>query len=254
VTATPPHPAAPADQPELAVAEHIVRRDASSAMTRGCQVAAATRTLEPRLTSLAKAPRSSHSAPLHARYPRSVSPHGRHPAHAPKGSTPRRVLVRETPTLAECSPKPTARGAAPFGKCHGAGDGTADDEQLLRRLRRSAQTSFGTLPLRLKMTRIALCPKSAVGPNMHGQPPSITAMPCWRPSVAPGLDARERGRRTTDQSLSSRVCVRLRFARHHTLGMAPSLVAVALGTSGIGSNPVRYEAGGTGARRSRAAK
>jgi hypothetical protein len=33
------------------------------------------------------------------------------------------------------------------------------------------------LPLRLKTNRIALCPKSAVGPNMHGQPPSITVRP-----------------------------------------------------------------------------
>ena len=43
------------------------------------------------------------------------------------------------------------------------------------------QTSFGTLPLRVKTTRIALCPRSAVGSNMHGQPPSITAMPFCRP-------------------------------------------------------------------------
>lgn len=43
------------------------------------------------------------------------------------------------------------------------------------------QTSLGTFPLRLKTTRIALCPKSAVGPNMHGQPPSITAIPCCWP-------------------------------------------------------------------------
>ena len=33
-------------------------------------------------------------------------------------------------------------------------------------------------PLSVSTTRIALCPRSAVGPNMHGQPPSITAIPC----------------------------------------------------------------------------
>jgi hypothetical protein len=26
-----------------------------------------------------------------------------------------------------------------------------------------------------------LCPRSAVGPNINGQPPSITVMPCCRP-------------------------------------------------------------------------
>jgi hypothetical protein len=35
--------------------------------------------------------------------------------------------------------------------------------------------------VRVKTTRIALCPRSAVGSNMHGQPPSITAMARCRP-------------------------------------------------------------------------
>jgi hypothetical protein len=39
----------------------------------------------------------------------------------------------------------------------------------------------GTLPLRPSASRISLCPRSAVGPNMHGQPPSITVMPRSRP-------------------------------------------------------------------------
>jgi hypothetical protein len=43
------------------------------------------------------------------------------------------------------------------------------------------QIALGTLPVRVRTTRIALCPRSAVGSNMHGQPPSITAMPRWRP-------------------------------------------------------------------------
>ena len=46
---------------------------------------------------------------------------------------------------------------------------------------RRSQTFRGTLPVRVSTVRIALCPRSAVGPNMHGQPPSITAMPCSRP-------------------------------------------------------------------------
>jgi hypothetical protein len=49
------------------------------------------------------------------------------------------------------------------------------------RTRSAGQTFFGTLPLRVKTNRIALCPRSAVGPNMHGQPPSITAIPRRRP-------------------------------------------------------------------------
>src|SRR5512132_3770836 len=55
-------------------------------------------------------------------------------------------------------------------------------------------TRFGTLPVRVKSRRIALCPGSAVGPNMQGQPPSITEMPrslpyavaVWETLPAPG--------------------------------------------------------------------
>ena len=36
---------------------------------------------------------------------------------------------------------------------------------------------FGVHEL-VRTARIALWPGSAVGPNMHGQPPSITVMPC----------------------------------------------------------------------------
>ena len=46
------------------------------------------------------------------------------------------------------------------------------------------------------MTRIALWPKSAVGPNMQGQPPSMTVMPCSRPyavAVSETLPAPGRG-------------------------------------------------------------
>src|SRR5215213_6121926 len=47
------------------------------------------------------------------------------------------------------------------------------------------QTSLGMLPLSVKTMRMSLCPRSAVGSNMHGQPPSITVMPRSRPySVA----------------------------------------------------------------------
>jgi hypothetical protein len=48
-----------------------------------------------------------------------------------------------------------------------------------------AQTSLGMLPLSVRTMRMSLCPRSAVGSNMHGQPPSITVMPRSRPySVA----------------------------------------------------------------------
>ena len=50
-----------------------------------------------------------------------------------------------------------------------------------RRARGARHTDFGTFPLRVKTSRISLCPRSAVGPNMQGHPPSITAMPCFRP-------------------------------------------------------------------------
>ena len=46
---------------------------------------------------------------------------------------------------------------------------------------RAPWTRRGTFPLRLSTTRMALWPGSAVGPNMHGQPPSITRIPCSRP-------------------------------------------------------------------------
>jgi hypothetical protein len=42
-------------------------------------------------------------------------------------------------------------------------------------------TRLGTLPVSENTARIALCPPSAVGPNMHGQPPSMTVMACSRP-------------------------------------------------------------------------
>jgi hypothetical protein len=41
------------------------------------------------------------------------------------------------------------------------------------------QTRFGTLPLKVKTKRLALCPKSAVGSNMHGQPEAARRRP-WR--------------------------------------------------------------------------
>ena len=37
-------------------------------------------------------------------------------------------------------------------------------------------------------SRITLCPVSAVGPNMHGQPPAITVSPCSRPYAAAGSE------------------------------------------------------------------
>lgn len=40
-------------------------------------------------------------------------------------------------------------------------------------------TCLGTLPA--NMSRIILCPKSAVGLNISGQPPSITVIPRCRP-------------------------------------------------------------------------
>ena len=39
-------------------------------------------------------------------------------------------------------------------------------------------TCRGTFPVMDNTSRITLCPGSAVGPNMHGHPPSITVMPC----------------------------------------------------------------------------
>ena len=46
-------------------------------------------------------------------------------------------------------------------------------------------TCFGTLPVRVKTNRIILCPASAVGSNINGQPPSMTVIPWVRPySVA----------------------------------------------------------------------
>jgi uncharacterized protein (TIGR00369 family) len=41
-------------------------------------------------------------------------------------------------------------------------------------------TLRGTLPLSFRSGRMILCPTSAVGPNMQGQPPSMTAIPCSR--------------------------------------------------------------------------
>jgi hypothetical protein len=35
-------------------------------------------------------------------------------------------------------------------------------------------------PLSVKRNRIILWPTPAVGPNMHAQPPSTTAIPCLR--------------------------------------------------------------------------
>src|SRR6266498_3290752 len=50
---------------------------------------------------------------------------------------------------------------------------------------KGTQTCLGTLPVRVNTKRIALCPGSAVGSNIRGQPPSITLIPCCRPySVA----------------------------------------------------------------------
>lgn len=54
-------------------------------------------------------------------------------------------------------------------------------ESLAARRRRRSHTFFGTLPVRVNMKRIALCPRSAVGSNINGQPPSMTVIPCWRP-------------------------------------------------------------------------
>ena len=48
----------------------------------------------------------------------------------------------------------------------------------LRAHRVAGYTVRGTLPARVNSKRIALCPGSAAGPNMHGQPPSMTVMPC----------------------------------------------------------------------------
>ena len=42
-----------------------------------------------------------------------------------------------------------------------------------------AHACLGTCPAYIR--RMILCPKSAVGPNISGQPPSITVMPCCRP-------------------------------------------------------------------------
>jgi len=51
--------------------------------------------------------------------------------------------------------------------------GPPDIEKLKR------HTSLGTRPA--KTCRITLWPRSAVGANISGQPPSITVMPCRRP-------------------------------------------------------------------------
>jgi hypothetical protein len=45
---------------------------------------------------------------------------------------------------------------------------------------RAAHTCLGTCPA--YTSRMILCPRWAVGPNMSGQPPSIRVMPCSRPS------------------------------------------------------------------------
>ena len=42
-------------------------------------------------------------------------------------------------------------------------------------------TVRGTLPVSFNIRHIHLCPVSAVGPNISGQPPSMTVMPCSRP-------------------------------------------------------------------------
>src|SRR5512132_58707 len=49
-----------------------------------------------------------------------------------------------------------------------------------RLLHSLVHTCFGTCPA--YTNRMTLWPKSAVGGNIRGQPPSITVMPCWRPN------------------------------------------------------------------------
>jgi hypothetical protein len=46
---------------------------------------------------------------------------------------------------------------------------------------RRSHTRLGTFPVRVNTKRIALWPRSAVGSNINGQPPSITVIPCRRP-------------------------------------------------------------------------
>ena len=59
----------------------------------------------------------------------------------------------------------------------------------------STQTFRGTRCATVSTGRITLCPKSAAGSNMHGQPPSMTVMPCSRPyDVAAGDTYIERTR------------------------------------------------------------
>ena len=51
-----------------------------------------------------------------------------------------------------------------------------------------AYDALADIPVSVNTIRITRCPGSAVGPNMHGQPPSMTVIPCCLPHAAASAD------------------------------------------------------------------
>src|SRR4029453_3615840 len=90
--------------------------------------------------------------------------------------------VVEGPTEVPVDPEPVPVGGGP-GR-----DRTNPPRLRLHRVdvdEPHRHTLLGTLPVAENTTRITLCPASAVGANISGQPPSITVTPCRLPySVA----------------------------------------------------------------------
>src|SRR5205823_12145490 len=141
-----------------------------------------------------RAPRVSASWPARPRPPMPHAEPRRRRRPRSRRSWPRRDQPSpRAPPWAEYDPAPRRHLARPVLISDRPGDaeedvGTVEDRWPLEfecdRVGHF-QTSFGTWPA--YRIRITLWPKSAVAPNIKGQPPSITVMPCCLPySVAVG--------------------------------------------------------------------
>src|SRR5204863_8612596 len=93
-----------------------------------------------------------------------------------------------------------------------------------------SRTSLGTFPFSVNTRRIALWPKSAVGPNMHGQPPSITLTPWPRPySAAASETLPAPGPRCLQ------TCLMPRFTHSRLVSSAiPGLVPITIASTPLG--------------------
>ena len=74
---------------------------------------------------------------------------------------------------------PASRGVGPGHEDDGGFPGIRVALRSVRRV--GVRPDGGTLPVSVQTNRMTLCPGSAVGPNMQGQPPSNTEMPCEGP-------------------------------------------------------------------------